>query len=406
MDEGFEGRSPVEIPSIAPGLLSVKVSMDGYEFQQEKVRIRAGQNKNLTLELSLLSDIMGRLYVTPKPADAQIELLNSTSSYIDGIELLSGSYDIEVSKKGFITQVQRVALASGQKSKLSVSLKRNKQRSIKISDKGKPWKDPVTGMEFVHIAGGCFQMGQAEKDKEKIIAEGGQKKYKKSLDELPQHEVCVDSIWMSKYEVTNQQYRLFRSSHSSKSYKEEDLNGDNQPAVYVNWQDARNYASWLTDESGKSFRLPTEAEWEYSARSGGRETDIFQDNTADSICGFANVHDQTSQRVNTDFGWKQYECDDGFAVTAPVGSFRANDSGLYDMLGNVGEWCSDWYGKDFYSSSADRNPQGATSGSHRMSRGGNWSNGPGDVRSANRIGVAPGIRNDSLGFRLVFVEEE
>ncbi len=75
------------------------------------------------------------------------------------------------------------------------------------------------------------------------------------------------------------------------------------------------------------------------------------------------------------------------------------------MLGNVGEWCSDWYGKDFYSSSADPNPQGATSGSHRMSRGGNWSNGPGDVRSANRVGVAPGIRNDSLGFRLVFVEE-
>ncbi|MDT8424017.1 MAG: formylglycine-generating enzyme family protein, partial [Desulfuromonadales bacterium] len=149
---------------------------------------------------------------------------------------------------------------------------------------GKSFTDPTTGMAFVLVKGGCFQMGSNAGDS----------------DEKPVHEVCVDDFYMGKYEVTNGQYRRYKGGHNSKTYNGNSLNGDKQPAVNVSWDDAVSYAQWLAGKSGKSVRLPTEAEWEYAAR-GGTTTVRWWGDSADQACRNANVHDRTSKRVNTTF---------------------------------------------------------------------------------------------------------
>ena len=243
-----------------------------------------------------------------------------------------------------------------------------------------------TGIEFVYIEGGCFKMGSPEDEQDR------------DPDEGPQHKVCVDDFWMSKYEVTNRQFRRFDSGHNTRKYRGQRLNANNQPAVYMNWDEARNYTSWISRESGMKIRLPTEAEWEYAAR-GGTTTARFWGDDPDSACRYANVGDLTAQRKWPD--WNVHNCDDGYIVTAPVGSFKPNPFGLYDMQGNVWEWCGDWYDEDYYSSSPDNNPQGVPSGSDRVFRGGSWHSRPGVVRVAYRYGDSRDTRKNDLGFRLV-----
>ena len=217
--------------------------------------------------------------------------------------------------------------------------------------------------------------------------------------EKPVHEVCVDGFSMGKYTVTNAQYRCFKPSHDSGDYDGHSLNGDTQPVVKVSWEDAVAYAKWLSAKSGRTYRLPTEAEWEYAARAGttGRN---YWGNGKDDACGYANVYDLSGkQAFNID--WEHHNCNDGYAVTAPVGRFRPNGFGLYDMMGNVWQWCQDWYGGDYYAGSPRNNPQGPSSGSYRVYRGGGWSFGPFYVRAASRSGSTPGLRDGLRGFRLV-----
>ena len=121
------------------------------------------------------------------------------------------------------------------------------QRPAPLS-KDRTWKEPVTGMEFVWIPGGEFMMGSNNGDS----------------NEKPVHKVRLDGFWMGKYEVTNGQYRQYKSSHDSKSYKGVSLNGDRQPAVYVSWDDAKEFVKWLNRKSGNAFALPAEAQWEYA----------------------------------------------------------------------------------------------------------------------------------------------
>jgi sulfatase modifying factor 1 len=283
------------------------------------------------------------------------------------------------------------------------------QETSKQSEK--EWTDPVTGMEFVWIERGCFVMGQTEIERQQIITEHSENMYQYFLDELPRHTVCVRGFWMGKTEVTNRQYRKWNPNHDSQSYEIHTLNGDDQPAARVSWEDARHFAQWMIAQHQYqyTFRLPTEAEWEYACRAGTTMS-RFWGNDPQQACQYANVGDQTGKQY---FGqkwpdWAIHECDDRYAVTAPVGKFRPNAFGLYDILGNVWEWCEDVYIKDIYhkhqQDSPVDNPLPTNGGSERVIRGGCWSKQPRHVRCASRHSIAPTTRSDSVGFRLVRTE--
>jgi formylglycine-generating enzyme required for sulfatase activity len=225
----------------------------------------------------------------------------------------------------------------------------------------KEWIEPNSGIEFVWVTGGCFQMGDTFGDGDN--------------DEKPVHEVCVDTFVLSRYEVTQGQWQKLMGHNPSKFTK-----GDNYPVEQVSWDDIQNFIRILNSQSNKFFRLPTEAEWEYAARSGGMEEKYSGGNDIDQLA------------------W--YKGNSG-GSTRPVGTKEPNGLGLYDMSGNVWEWCSDRYGESYYQKSPRNNPKGASVGSFRVIRDGGWNGSPWLCRSANRDKFMPGNRLDNLGFRLV-----
>ncbi len=221
--------------------------------------------------------------------------------------------------------------------------------------------DLTTGMEFVLVSGGCYQMGDT-------FGDGYD-------NEKPVHEVCVDDFYMGKYEVTQREYEMVTGNNPSYFQK-----GPRYPVEQVSWQDAQGFINKLNSRSGKGYRLPTEAEWEYAARSGGKKEKYAGGNDVDAVAWYTG---------NSGGG------------TRPVGGKSPNGLGLHDMSGNVWEWCQDWYGSDYYSKSPNINPTGPSSGSFRVVRGGSWNYSPGNVRAADRSRREPGVRNFNLGFRLV-----
>jgi formylglycine-generating enzyme required for sulfatase activity len=252
------------------------------------------------------------------------------------------------------------------------------------------WTEPVTGMTFEWIPGSIFKMGSS-------YGETGLRS-----DEAPVHWVELDGFWMGKTEVTNAQYRRWKHGHRSLEYQEISLNGDTQPAVFVSWEDARDFAKWLSQQSCAkyTFELPSEAQWEYACRSGTTTSRYWGDNP-DEACIYANVADQKT-KVLLNWPGKLHNFSGEYEVTAPVASFKPNAFGLYDMLGNVWEWCEDVYTWDRYCWSANRkNPIYTSGGFDRVIRGGSWCDGPVNVRCASRDRRDPGFRGVNLGFRLL-----
>ncbi len=248
-----------------------------------------------------------------------------------------------------------------------------------------PLSDPVTGMEFVFIKGGCYEMGDPTGDS----------------NDRPLHEVCVGDFYMGKYDVTNEQFRKFRPEHNSGNFEGLSENGDEQPVVNVTWEDAVAFARWLSQKSGRTYRLPTEAEWEFAARAGSKAT-YFWGNNPDDACKYANVADLTAKKRWKK--WTVFNCDDKFLVTSPVGSFLPNNYGLYDMLGNVWQWVEDVYNTEAYIKLQKYNPVYEGSGKYRVMRGGGWSNGPLGVRVSHRVPLTPDFGHHALGFRLVMTK--
>ncbi len=269
--------------------------------------------------------------------------------------------------------------------------------------------DPAVGMEFIAVPAGCFQMGDS-------FGDGGS-------DEKPVHEVCVDGFSMGKYAVTVGQFRAFIKATGYRTDAENgggcitvDSNGrwskvswaswknpgfsqtDSHPVVCVSWNDAAEFSKWLTRQSGRTYRLPTEAEWEYTARAGATGRNFWGDN-ADDACKYANVSDLSAAK-NKLLKRTTHNCDDGHVFTAPVGSYRPNAFGLYDMMGNVWQWTGDWYEEGYYSHSPKNNPQGPSSGPCRVPRGGSWRSSSENVRVSLRV-HPPSSQTSGVGFRLV-----
>jgi len=191
---------------------------------------------------------------------------------------------------------------------------------------------------------------------------------------------------------------------------------DDHPAGYVSWNDATAFCAWLSAKEGRKYRLPTEAEWEYACRAG-TQTRYHCGNDPEDLVRYANTPDadraalypngqtdtydengnSTGKRIRYPF----LEGHDGFAWTAPVGSFLPNAFGLCDMHGNSWEWCSDWLDETYYEHSPVEDPEGPAMGEIRVSRGGGFDNGPETLRCARRDGGTPESHDCHDGFRVV-----
>ncbi len=298
----------------------------------------------------------------------------------------------------------------------------------------------TVGMTLVLVPAGEFVMGADEPASET------RKAFPWTIPELlpresPAHRVRITKpFYMGRCEVTLGQFRAFVDDAHRKIDSEngETMTGygpkgdiiestafrpwspgwkiaDDHPAGYVSWNDAVAYCSWLSKKEGKTYRLPTEAEWEYACRAGTRtrwscgndpEELVKVANTPDADRGAlypngkTTIYDDQGGKIGT-MPYPFLKGHDGFAWTAPVGSFEPNAFGLCDMHGNSWEWCSDWLGEDYYAHSPVDDPKGPPTGENRVSRGGGFDNAPETTRSARRDGGTPESHDCHDGFRVV-----
>lgn len=257
--------------------------------------------------------------------------------------------------------------------------------------RGEVFHDPVSGGEFVFIGGGCFQMGD-------IFGDGED-------DEKPVHEVCIKDFYMGKFEVTVGEFRKFVNATGYKTDAEKAggcyiwsenryeknpdrtwrnpgfTQTDQHPVVCVSWNDSAAFLSWLSGKTGKDYRLPAEAEWEYAAGGGDRK--------------------EKWAGTNNELELKRYAwfADNSEGKTYPVGQRQPNRLGLYDMNGNVWEFVQDFYDLNYYSISPKDEPSGPDKGDFKGLRGGSYKNNSGSVRNTERYWDRPDYRSPADGFR-------
>jgi len=226
-------------------------------------------------------------------------------------------------------------------------------------------------MEFVLIPAGEFDMGSPVTERDKENGEG------------PVHRIQISKpFYMSKYEVTQEQYYIV-SKYKSSRFKQE-----GGPVENVSWDQADRFCRKLSGMKGDTYRLPTEAEWEYACRASSQGRFYF---------GFDPTYSKIEQ-----YAWYSVNSN---SSTHPVGEKKPNSFGLYDMHGNVSEWCGDWYASDYYRQSKTVDPHGPLHGKSRVLRGGSWFHRARDCRSANRSNLEPIYIRNYVGFRIVLEVE-
>lgn len=351
-------------------------------------------------EVELLS-----LTVNTDPSDARVRVMNIVETYSRGMELAAGQYQIEVSAPGFVSQTSWVTLAPG-----------NEVFRFSLDPRiSRPTDSLVSSL--VTIPAGQYYMG---------CSEGDDTCYD---DEKPRHLVNVPSFRMMEREVTRGEFRAFiedtgyvtsaRQDGSQGCYvmlpdysdfdyvegRDWESPGfdqtDDHPATCISEDDAQAYLTWINENSSVTFRLPSEAEWEYAARAGSTAPYAFGE-LSGGMCRYDNVADLTDFEEGATRSWSTpFECNDGYGFgTAPVKSFEANDFGLYDMHGNVGEWTYDCLNESYVDAPTDGSAWISGNCSSSIIRGGNWSNNPRNSRVTYRFWMSTSEPYSEIGMRL------
>ena len=415
--------------NLSEGFYDIEITLASHETVTKQIEVVA--NMPQTIDLKPVP-IYGTLDVISDPMDADITI-NGKSYGVTPItidKILIGDYDVMLSKKGYASTTQRVTVSKGASASVDVKLVSGRTvnittdkagdviyadgvkvgvspcsaeltfgtHMIKAERAGKTttknvsvnqgvgsidvrlgfgllspnWNSSVTQAQrtvlqrlidnMVKVEGGSFTMG--------ATSEQGGDAYE---SEKPAHIVTLSDYYIGKYEVTQEEWRAVMGNNPSY------FKGDNLPVEQVCWNDCQEFIKKLNSMTGLNFSLPTEAQWEYAAR-GGKHSNGYK------YSGSNNIDDVAWYSSNSS------------SQTHQVGTKRANELGLYDMSGNVYEWCQDWYGS--YSSSSQTNPTGSSSGSSRVNRGGSWGIIAWICRVSFRGYGTPGIRNFYLGLRL------
>jgi formylglycine-generating enzyme required for sulfatase activity len=320
--------------------------------------------------------------------------------------------------------------AGAVESRAEVRVQLSQRRSKKATTKGSDPAAELTalGIQLSWVPEGKFTMGSKLSPGNVVSRFGGLELHWQ--DENPKRPITLsEGFWLGRYEVTNAQFERFVTAAryttdaekegwssvwnesagawknaANVNWRNPGFNFEsNAPVVCVSWNDAQSYIAWLNQQGDGVFRLPTEVEWEYACRAVSTKVFPWGDDPEDGK-GNENVAKGDQSRAGArsyPFGF-----DDGFAYTAPVGSFAPNEWNLYDMVGNVREWCQDWYRSDYYDSlsgkSSRTDPVGPDAGVERVIRGGSWFNPPRSSRPANRYGRSPNHRDPYVGMRVAY----
>lgn len=279
------------------------------------------------------------------------------------------------------------------------------------------------GMKLVYIPPGSFIMGSTKEVIAAVTKANGNRGYDA---EGPQHEVEITGFYMGVYEVTIGQFKHFVAAAGYRTEAEKDRKGghgynkainnfqqkpeftwknsgwaatDNHPVVNVTWNDAKAFCAWLSKRENKTYGLPSEAQWEYACRAG-TATAFYSGDDPETLAQVGNVPDGTAKAKFPEWTLT-IKAADGYVFTAPVGQFRKNAFGLFDMHGNVGEWCEDTYDPKYYEKSPKRDPLNTAPGNLIVIRGGAWGLDVGDCRSARRNCHVRGWWDLDFGFRVV-----
>ena len=350
--------------SLGKGTYKIECKQEGHETSLTTKEITAAMNGQ-TITLSAPVPIYGSLNVESTPIGATIYIdgkeIGKTPRYID--EVLIGQRVLRLMKEGYEEYSETVSLAKGERKQVKAVLnKQEVQQSIETTTTASEYQTiTIDDVSFTMklVEGGTFQMGSNDS-------------YAES-DEKPVHDVTLSSYYIGETEVTQALWKAVMGNNPSY------FKGDNLPVEHVSWKDCQEFIRKLNQKTGKQFRLPTEAEWEYAAR-GGKKSKGFKYAGSDNEDSVAWYYDNSNKQ------------------THQVKGKLPNELGIFDMCGNIGEWCNDWYGK--YDGGTQINPIGSPSGSRRVLRGGGWHFDNNSCRALNRSYDFPNEKNYGIGFRL------
>ena len=363
------GNAPITISNLEPGTVEVRASMSGFDDVEQKVWVRGGRTLKITLNLNQT----GNLVMKTVPPDAKWYVDDVYAGTTPGeMRVRAGEHRVRVEKVTFRPWESTVDVRLEADTHVVARLVRARFDASIVDEKDvirDKLRDGSLGPPMIPITGGCTEMGSPGSE------------HRRDLDER-HHQVCIEDFGIGKHEVTFDEYDRFAAATGRTLPGDEEWGRDNRPVINVSWDDAMAYATWMSSQTGMSYRLPTEAEWEHASRGGARTPYPWGSAATHEDANFDGSHGRDLWRHQT----------------APVGSFPANNFGLYDTAGNVWEWTCSPYVREFGGAELVC----AEDGDHgqRVLRGGGWDSKPEHVRSAYRGRNTREHRKYYIGFRL------
>jgi formylglycine-generating enzyme required for sulfatase activity len=400
IDGEFRGLTPLEVALTPNQNHELTFFKNGYQSSKSTVRTQPDQERELNISLD---PVMASVRISSIPADAELYINGELRGAANQtLELMAASQVIEIRKAGYVPYTTEFTSRPGLDQEIRVTLKSLEQAR---QEQIKPMITTAAGQNLKLFYPGAYTMGASRR-------EAGRRPNEALRD------IRLDKpFYLGLHEVTNAQFREFDSEHSSGTVQGLTLNNESQPVVRITWAQAARYCNWLSDQESlphfyevdgedvvgfnpeaTGYRLPTEAEWEWAARTDGsgvqRKYSWGENLPPPPKAG--NFADVTSRNY---LGQVLFDYDDSYLGTAPVGSFTPNQYGLYDLAGNVAEWVHDYYGALGALGGVEVDPLGPTEGQFHSIRGSSWAHGSvTELRLSFRdFGEEP---RDDVGFRV------
>ncbi|MBF0101297.1 MAG: SUMF1/EgtB/PvdO family nonheme iron enzyme [Desulfobacterales bacterium] len=381
------GNSPVLSKELEAGKYELRVEKEGYDQYKRTIEIKQGEDFKIHVDLIQEKPKTGILVIHPKPSEARIAFVNINKAYHNQMELEIGKYEVEITAMDYKTKRIFVEIKPQEKVEQAISLDPVDQIQNRLA------------MAFIRISPGNFKMGSEETEPNR------------GTDENIHEVMLTRAFYIQQTEVTLGQWKEFVKATAYRSeaevqdgamswvgYKwEQDrltnwskpgfAQQDNHPVTCVSWNDAQRFIEWLCKSDNRKYRLPSEAEWEYACRAGTQ-----------TLFSFGNCISRDMVNFNANSKWEKCSVGDVSTGTVPADSLKPNAWNLFNMHGNVWEWCFDGYAT--YSNHSVTDPKGSPTMIEKVCRGGSWNDYAQQCRSAKRKIYRSSERYSHLGFRV------